>query len=39
MSEEVRGKARFTIESVIRDKDGNVKYHSVIDEDGKEKFI
>jgi hypothetical protein len=35
--EEVGGKACFTIESVIKDKDGNIKHHSIIDEDGEEK--
>jgi hypothetical protein len=36
MSEDIGIKAGFTIESLITDKDGNVKHHSVIDETGKE---
>ena len=36
MSENIGTKANFTIESVIKDKDGNVKHHSLINEEGKE---
>jgi len=39
MSENIRAKAIFTIESIIKDKDGNVKHHSLIDEDGVEKVF
>lgn len=39
MSQNVNGSAKFTIESVIKDKDGNIKHHSLIDEDGKEKVF
>lgn len=36
MSENIGAKTGFTIESIIKDKDGNVKHHSLIDENGKE---
>lgn len=39
MGSEVSGSACFSIECVIKDKDGNIKHHSLIDEDGKEKVF
>ena len=37
MTQETCGVGRFTIESLIKDKDGNVKHHSIVDENGEEK--
>ena len=35
----IRAGGKFTIETTIKDKNGNVKHHSLIDEDGEEKVF